>query len=118
MADWGCGRGSPERRFKLVEVIAGEPSVLSESEPVTFWRGWAFRLVLRNSASGSEFRVKIGSTEVCGAGAALSVCPKEIWIGSSPAGDDQAPGLYSLSRTFGEALTDEELELELDFLPD
>jgi len=92
--------------------------VLSESEPVTFWRGWAFRFALRSSASGSEFRVKIGSTEVCGAGRALSVRPKEIWIGSSPAGDDQAPGLYSLSRTFGQALTDEELELELDFLPD
>lgn len=108
-----------DKMLKLVEVLAGTTQVLCQDGPVGFRSGWVFRVALRSTLDASGFEVRIGTAVDSGAsGPPLSIQPTESWIGSSPAGDDQAPGIYALSRVFGSALSTDELESELRFLCD
>jgi hypothetical protein len=107
-----------DQDFKLIEVLAGVPQVLCSSGPVEFQPGWVHRIALRSGAGGCNLRVRIGTAiDYVASGPPLSVEPTELWIGSSPAGDDQAPGIYALSRTFSGVLLDEAVERELEYLP-
>ncbi len=106
-----------DHRFKLIEVLDARPVTVSATDAVTLQPGWTCRIGLRSSKESSEFRVYVGSTLVYGIGAPISVRPTDLWIGSSPAGDDQAPGVYLLSRTFDSALEDAAFDQELSFLP-
>ncbi|MEW6250227.1 MAG: hypothetical protein AB1716_06250 [Planctomycetota bacterium] len=106
-------------RFLLAEVLDREVYLRAESAPALFWRWRNFRIGSRSSPAGCEFHVKIGSgdAELTGAGPPLTVRPTEVWIGGSPWGNDQAPGVYALSRTFSGELSQEEFARELEYLP-
>ncbi len=107
-----------DQMFKLIEVVAAMPQVLCETGPVEFQPGWVHRIALRSATDACELRLRIGTAiNYSASGPPLNIQPTELWIGSSPAGDDQAPGLYALSRTFNGALNRVALERELAFLP-
>ncbi len=112
---------SADQRFKLVQVVAGAPpTVMAATNPVVFWRGYTARLAVRSSANECSVRVRFGSSadsDLSAAGPPLDIQPLELWIGSRPGADDQAPGVYALSRTFGAALSEDELLMQLEYLP-
>jgi hypothetical protein len=103
--------------FKLREVVAGNVTELCASPRAEVWPGWTCRIGVRSGPGGADFRIVIGTTEVVGAGPALTVQPVSLWIGSSPAGNDGAPGVYALSRTFAGRLPDAAIRSLLNFLP-
>ncbi len=104
-------------RFSLVEVVDGVGTTLAESDPVRLGPDWSCRLGVRSSTTTTDVLIRVGAREVRMNGAPISVSPSELWIGSSPVGGDQAPGVYLLSRTFGSSLSEEDFQAELDFMP-
>lgn len=108
---------SSAKCFKLREVVAGNVTELCASPQAEVWPGWTCRIAVRSGLSGTDFRILIGTTEFAGTGSALTVQPTSLWIGSSPAGNDGAPGVYALSRTFSSRLPDAAIEYLLNFLP-
>jgi hypothetical protein len=106
-----------DARFRLREVVAGNVTELCASLRTQFWPGWTCRVAVRSGPSGTDFRVLTGTTELVAAGPPLTVQPTALWIGSSPAGNDGAPGVYALSRTFSGRLPEGAIERFLDFVP-
>jgi hypothetical protein len=84
---------------------------------VNVWPGWTCRIAVRSGLTGTDFRVLIGTTQFAAKGPALTIQPTSLRIGSSPAGNDGAPGVYTLSRTFATRLPDAALDYLLNFLP-
>jgi hypothetical protein len=103
--------------FKLREVVAGQAADVCATPPVWVWPGLACRIAVRSGSAGADLRVVIGTAEYAGTGRAFTVQPISLWIGSSPAGNDGAPGVYALSRTFATRLPDAALSYLLNFLP-
>lgn len=111
---------SSDERFKLWEMRPGVRRLVCESKPLQLWPEWTCRCGVRRDVDRTELFVRIGSgqdTEAAVLGPALTIQPTALWIGSSPLGDDQAPGVYALSRTFAGALNETAIERELEYLP-
>lgn len=110
---------SKDRMFKLIQILRRVPQILCQAGPIEFQPGWVNRIGVRSAPNACDFRVRIGTAvNYSASGPPLAIKPTELWIGSSPAGADQAPGLYALSRTFSVALGEQELARELAFLGD
>ncbi len=105
--------------FKLIQTWAGGDLVAAQSMPVYFLRERPLQFVVRKSVNEIDFRVRFGATseveDATGDGTLLPFSPAHVLIGSGPDGDDQAPGLYLLHRTYASVLSDTLVAAHLDF---
>ena len=108
-----------DKMLKLIQVVAQVPEVLCQAGPIEFQPGWVHRIAVRSTSDACNLHVRVGTAvDYTASGPPLSIQPTELWIGSSPIGDDQAPGIYALSRTFGTALGEQDVQRELAFISD
>ncbi len=106
-----------EATISVLETLDGIERRVVQTPPIEFWADWTMRIGVISAETETRLHVRIGTEHYEAIGEKLELLPRELQIGSSPLGNDQAPGLYALSRTYAGELSRVEALGELHFLP-